>query len=195
MPAPSRGTSIGRPATLSGVMQPATEHVPMILPGLTETYRKKTQNFMDRRPPGRMLNQRGPLRWREFAFAVEKCAQPRLCRAGRTNFTKRADECLSCDRASRRRKCGLARQGITLRDQSRGVGNLSFRILPLNARSAGNSYPDLLIAGDFHAHALSAGLYVDRAPGGDRDHRRPDRSLVARGASRSRSGSPRPMHE
>src|SRR5947209_3682914 len=35
-----------------------------------------------------------------------------------------------------------------------------------------------------------AGIYADRTAGGDRDHRRADRSAVARGAEGSRGGEP-----
>ena len=78
------------------------------------------------------------------------------------------------------------RAGRAASRRSRGIFFLAF---PRLARSR-----HLHFSEDIHVD-VSARIHADRAPGGDRDHRRPDRAAVAGRAGGPRGGPPRPVHQ
>ena len=63
---------------------------------------------------------------------------------------------------------------------------------PLHARRGPD---DMRIPGDSGRTARGAGFHADRAAGGDRDHRRPDRAAPARRPGGPRGGPADPVHQ
>ena len=100
----------------------------------------------------------------------------------------------------RRRRIGrFAEDSRIFRIRRRRAGHLC--LSPISRRSASCreeralTHPARRPERTWRSPDAKARLYPDRAPGGDRDHRRADRPAPARGAGGARGRPPRPVHQ